>query len=76
MIRDDYDISHLVVDIDNIGPGDWDYLECPEDSLEYTVVSGYQGNIRPTGTWQVGVLVHGYNFTESSCSWICRRPST
>ena len=66
MIRDDYDISHLGVDIDNIGPGDWDYLECPEDSLEYTVVSEYQGNIRPTGTWQVGVLVHGYNFTESS----------
>ena len=66
MIRDDYDISHLGADIDNIGSGDWDFLTCPEDSLEYTVVSGYQGNIRPTGTWQVGVLVHGYNFTESS----------
>ena len=66
MIRDDYDISHLGVDIDNIGRGDWDFLECPEDSLEYTVLSSYQGNIRPTGTWQVGVLVHGYNFTESS----------
>ena len=48
MIRDDYDISHLGVDIDNIGP-DWDYLECPEDSLEYTVVSEYQGISDPPG---------------------------
>ena len=53
-------------DISGIHEGFWDDTTCPDDSIEAVVISNYQGNIFPAGTWQVGVLAHGYNFSDSS----------